>query len=140
MFDNLLLVAEGFDHSVHAAQVAGDLARTMKSSNVCILVAYPPVPAFLGEPNLEKVTSARMIEAEFVCKSLLGKVGQIPGKVQTEVLAGSVVESTLAISRAHGSDLIVMGAQAAGTLGHLVAGHHTEEVADHAPCPVLIVR
>ncbi|MGA2080693.1 MAG: universal stress protein [Holophaga sp.] len=116
MFDNILLAAENVDHSIQAAKVAGETARAMNSSSLCIVVAYPPVPDFLGAPVCERVSAARLTRAE------------------------AVVETTLVVSQEQGSDLIVMGLQEPGPLGHLVAGHESEAVVDQARCPVMIVR
>lgn len=66
MFKNLLLVGDLSEHSLHAARTAGEMARAMNASSLCIATAFPPVHVFLGEPNFDKVSAARLIEAEAV--------------------------------------------------------------------------
>ena len=139
MYNNLLLVAEDLDQAIPAAQMVGETARRMGSSNLCIAVAYPPVPDCLGTPYAEQATATRQAKAEAVAKVLRREVGSIPGAIQTEVLEGTVAEVSRTISEVRGSDLIVMGSEEPGFLRRLWAGRHDREVLDHALCPVMIV-
>jgi len=139
MFKNILLIAEDLDGSVQAARMAGEAARTMDSSNLCITVTYPPVPSFLGDPGFEKAFRERLTKAEAVAESLQREVGTIPGEVQTEVLGVPLVEAVISVSQVHGSDLIVMGSPHRGPLGQAVTWHHNHQVVDHVHCPVMIV-
>jgi hypothetical protein len=63
MFNHILLGVDGSEHALHAAKTAADLARNIKSSILRIVVAYDPVPSYLGEPNMQTAISARMKEA-----------------------------------------------------------------------------
>jgi nucleotide-binding universal stress UspA family protein len=139
MFNNILLAAEDLEHSMSAARVAGETARVMKSSNLCVAVAYHPVPDFLGELDFERMTADRQTKAEAVAKSLVQEVGAIPGDIQIEVMEGPVVKAIQKIAPVHGSDLILMGSGHRGILGQNATWHHGQKVVDHAPCPVMIV-
>jgi nucleotide-binding universal stress UspA family protein len=119
--------------------MAGETARTMNSSSLCIAVTYPPVPDFLGESDFERMTADRLTKAEAVARSLVQEVGAIPGEIQTEVMEGPVVKAIQKIAPVHGSDLILMGSPHRGMLGQAVARHHSHQLVDHAPCPVMIV-
>jgi len=139
MFNNILLVADDLDHSRQAARMVGETARRMGSSSLCIAVAYPAVPDFLGVPYSEQATAARLTRAEAMARLLLQEVGPIPGEVQAEVLAGTVAEVTRAVSQVRGSDLIVVGSRDRGPLGRLRAWHQGRASAGRALCPVLTV-
>jgi nucleotide-binding universal stress UspA family protein len=132
MFNHILLAADGTEPSVHAAGLAGEIARSMKSATLCIMVPYTPVPAFLGDPQFDKVTAARLIEADGIVNTMKKAIGEIPGELSVEVLEGPAAQAILHVSEVHHSDLIVMGSRGLGTLGHLMVGKYL--------CPVMIVH
>ena len=140
MFKHILLGVDGSDHALNAAKTAGDLARNMKSEILRIVVAYEPVPPYLGEPNLQAAISARMNEAETTLKKAVQVVGMLPGEVHTEILEGPPAEAILDVANTRKSDLIVMGSRGLGRLAGALLGSQSQKVVRHANCPVLIVR
>ena len=140
MFNHILLGVDGSAHALHAAKTAADLARNMKSDTLRIVVAFDPVPPYLGEPNLQTAISARMKEADIILQKALEAVGEIPGEVRTEILEGSPAEAILDVANTRKVDLIVMGSRGIGRLKGLLIGSQSQKVVQHAPCPVLIVR
>jgi len=140
MFNHILLGVDGSEHAINAAKTAADLARTMKSKILRIVVAFDPVPPYLGEPNLQAAISARMKEADKILQKALEAVGKIPGEVLTEILEGSPAEAILDVANTRKVDLIVMGSRGLGRLKGLLIGSQSQKVVQHAPCPVLIVR
>ena len=140
MFKHILLAVDGSEHALHAAKTAGDLARNMDSEILRVVVAFEPVPPYLGEPNMQAAISARMNEAEAILKKALDAVGKIPGKVHTEILEGPPAEAILDVAETRKSDLIVMGSRGLGRLAGALLGSQSQKVVRHAACPVLIVR
>jgi nucleotide-binding universal stress UspA family protein len=140
MFNHILLGVDGSEHALRAAKTAANLARTMKSGILRIVVAYDPVPPYLGEPNMQTAISARMKEAEKILEKAVQAVGEIPGEIHTEILEGSPAEAILDVANARKSDLIVMGSRGLGRLTGALLGSQSQKVVQHAPCPVLIVR
>lgn len=140
MFSHILLGVDGSEHALHAAKTAGDLARNMHSKILRIVVAFEPVPPYLGEPNLQTAISARVREADEIIKKAVEAVGEIPGEIHTEVLEGSPAEAILDVANTRKNDLIVMGSRGLGRLTGLLLGSQSQKVVQHAPCPVLIVR
>jgi len=140
MFKNILLAVDGSEHALHAAKSAADLARSMNSEILRIVIAYEPVPPYLGEPNMQTAISARMREAETVLQNALDAVGEIPGEIHTEILEGPAAEAILDVSKTRKSDLIVMGSRGLGLLAGALLGSQSQKVVRHATCPVLIVR
>jgi len=61
----------------------------------------------------------------------LDDVHQLPGRTQ-EILP--------AFARSHGADIVIMGAIARTGLKRLVLGSTAEQVLDHLPCDILLVR
>ncbi len=140
MFQHILLAAEDLGHARNAAKMAGETARLMKSSSLCITVTYHPVPTFLGELSYEEETATRQSKAEAVVNSLLKEVGAIPGEIQTEVLEGPAEDAILKVAQVRGSDLILMGNGHREILAQEVPWHHGQKVMNRAPCPVMVVR
>ena len=140
MFNHILLGVDGSEHALHAAKTAADLARGMKSNILRIVVAFDPVPPYLGEPNMQTAISARMREAETILKKAKDAVGDIPGEIHTEILEGPPAEAILDVATTRKSDLIVMGSRGLGRLSGALMGSQSQKVLQHAPCPVLIVR
>jgi len=140
MFNHILLGVDGSEHALHAAKIAGNLARSMKTEILRIVVAFDPVPSYLGEPNLQTAISARMKEADKILQKALETVGEIPGQVETEILEGSPAEAIMDVANTREVDLIVMGSRGFGRLKGLLIGSQSQKVVQHAPCPVLIVR
>jgi nucleotide-binding universal stress UspA family protein len=140
MFNHILLGVDGSEHALHAAKTASDLARNMKSQILRIVVAYDPVPPYLGEPNMQTAISARLKEAENILQKAQETVGEIPGEVHTEILEGSPAEAILDVAKTRQVDLIVMGSRGLGRLAGALLGSQSQKVVQHAQCPVLIVR
>jgi len=140
MYSNILLGVDGSENALNAAKTAGDLARTVNSEILRIVVAYDPVPPYLGEPNMQTAISARLNEAEAIIKKAVQAVGEIPGEVHTEILEGPPAEAILDVANTRKSDLIVMGSRGLGRLAGALLGSQSQKVVRHATCPVLIVR
>jgi nucleotide-binding universal stress UspA family protein len=140
MFNLILLAVDGSDHARRAAQVAADLARALKSKELRMVVAFDPIPAYLGEPNLSQAAAARTQQAEDIMARVRDVLGSIPGQVHEEVLEGSPAEAILAVAATRHSDIIVMGSRGLGRLEGALLGSNSQKVVSHAPCPVLVVR
>jgi nucleotide-binding universal stress UspA family protein len=140
MFTNIVLAVDGSEHALHAARKAGDLARTMEAGDLWIVVAFDPIPSYLGQPNRQHAISSRLKEAEDILQKAIDAVGQIPGEIHREMLEGSPAEEIINVANVRKCDLIIMGSRGLGTLTGLLLGSQSQKVVSHAPCPVLIIR
>ncbi len=140
MFERILLAVDGSEHSMHAAQEAGDLARSMKSNTVHIVVAFEEIPDYLGEPNRQQVIDTRMDQANAILQKARDALGKIPGEVEAEVIEGSPAEAIIRVAKTHDTTVIVMGSRGLSTIAEMVLGSTSHKVVSHASCPVLIVR
>ena len=136
---NILLVADDLEHARTAARMVGETARRTQASDLCVVVAYPPVPDYLGSPYAERATATRVARAEAVAQELLREVGTVPGTRSTELLEGTAAEVARTVYQARGGDLIVLGSGEPGPWRRLWAGNPGRELADHGLCPVMIV-
>jgi len=140
MFKNILLAVDGSEHAVHAAKVAGELAKCMKSTELRIVVVYDPVPSYLGEPDIQIVINARLKDAQEILQKAVDVVGNSQLDVHTELIEGDAAEAIIEVANTRHSEVIVMGSRGLGSLAGLILGSTSQKVVSHAPCPVLIVR
>ena len=140
MFENILLSVDGSEHALRAAKMAGDLARSINAKQLRIVVAYDPVPAYLGDPNLQQAINARLEQSKIVLDAATQAVGAVSCEIHTELLEGSPAEAIIEVARTRDSDVIVMGARGLGRIATAVLGSTSQKVVAHATCPVLIVR
>lgn len=139
MFKNILLAVDGSTHAERAAQMAAELARCTQAT-LRVVVAYDPVPDYLGEPNLQAAISARINAAESILQKALEIIGDIDPPPHTSILEGPPAEAILNVAETRQVDLIVMGSRGLGRLTGLLLGSQSQKVVSHAKCPVLIVR
>lgn len=140
MFERILLAVDGSEHALHATRKAAELARLMKPVEFRIVVAYDPIPLYLGEPNMQLVITNRKGEAEEILSAAVKEVGTVPCEIHTEILEGDPASAILEVAKVRNSDVIVMGSRGLGRLAGLLLGSTSQKVVSHAPCPVLIVR
>ncbi len=140
MFENILLAVDGSEHAWRAARMAADLARTVQARTLRVVVAFDPIPPYLGEPNLQFAINARLKKAEEILQQALEVVGPLPTEVRTELIEGPAAEAIINVAATHRSDVIVIGTRGMGTLRGLILGSTAQKVVSHAPCPVLVVR
>jgi len=139
MFKNILLGVDGSEHALRAAKVAGELARKL-GSDVWVVACFDPVPAYLGEPNLQQAMNLRLQQAEEILNPALEEIGKIPGALRKEILEGPPAEAILHVAQARKSDLIIMGTRGRGQLAGLLLGSQSQKVITHALCPVMLIR
>lgn len=140
MFDQILLAVDGSEHALHAAEVAGDLARAVQAKELQIVVAYEPVPAYLGEPNLQNTISSRVNEAQEILQAAERLIGTVTAEIHSEVLEGQIADTIIEAAKARNSDMIVMGSRGLGRFAGALLGSNSQTVISEAPCPVLIVK
>lgn len=140
MFKNILLAVDGSELASRAAKIAGELARTSGAS-LRVVVAFEPVPAYLGEPNLGQAIAARATESDALLETALKEIGDIPAEsLHTEALEGSPADVILNVAETRENDLIIMGSHGRGRLTEFLLGSQSQKVLNHARCPVLIVH
>ncbi|MDX1377838.1 MAG: universal stress protein, partial [Anaerolineales bacterium] len=135
MFERILLAVDGSDHAVHAAKVAGNLARSMEAE-LRIVTVYEPIPALLGEPYMQVAVNARLDVTQVVLQNAVIAVGDIPNEIQTAMIEGNPAETIIEVAQIRKSDLIVMGSRGLGRLAGMLLGSTSQKVVSHAPCPV----
>lgn len=140
MFERILLAVDGSKHSLRAAKTVADLLCCSDIKELRIVVAYEPIPHYLGEPNLQNAIDARLLEANEILKAAQEAVGETTLEIHTELIEGSPAEAIIKVATTRKSSLIVMGSRGLGRIAGAVLGSTSQKVVSHAPCPVLIVH
>ncbi len=139
MFENVLIAVDGSEHSLKAAKLAGGIARNM-GSDLWVVIAYDPVPGYLGEPYLQRAISERMDHAEKLFEEAKQEIGSITGELHTEILEDDPAEAIITVAETRNVDLIVMGTRGLGKIKGMLQGSQSQKVVVHAVCPVLLVK
>jgi nucleotide-binding universal stress UspA family protein len=139
MFKSILVGIDGSEYSYKAAQIAGEMARCM-DADLWVVACFEPVPAYLGEPNLQRAISGHISEAEGYMEAAIQKIGQIPGTLYKELIEGAPADTILSVAEVRSVDLIVMGTRGLGRLSGFVLGSQSQKVVAQAKCPVLLVH
>ena len=139
MFKNILVAVDGSEHGLKAARVAGNMARALQA-DLWVVVAYDPVPAYMGQPNLQEAITARLAHSDNILSNALAEIGEISGVLKTESLEGPAAEAVLCVADTREVDLIIMGTRGLGRLASVLVGSQSQKVTAHAKCPVLLVR
>ncbi|MCS7057900.1 MAG: universal stress protein [Meiothermus sp.] len=137
MFSHILLAYDGSPHARKAAMMASDLARRYRA-RVCLVHAYDPIPAYLGEPFLQEAISRRTEAAERVVQEARSLLEGL--EVEVEVLEGPPAEAILRVAEVRGVDLIVMGTRGLGQLEGLLLGSQSQKVLARSQSPVLLAK
>ncbi len=140
MFEKILLAVDGSEHSLRAAETVKELIHYMNVRELRIVIAYEPIPSYLGEPNLQNAIEARLKEANEILATAQKAVGETQLEIHTELIEGSPAEAIIEVASTRKSSLIVMGSRGLGRIAGMLLGSTSQKVVSLAPCPVLIVR
>jgi nucleotide-binding universal stress UspA family protein len=148
--EGIIVGIDESEHSKNALRWAIEEGRIHRSPVVAVHAWQPPVvPPVSGlEPGAAVfpmadwtalVTEAKKAATEFVEGVVREVAGDDPG---TEVRAVAVEDSPASalVEAAKGADLVVVGSRGLGGFKGLVLGSVSHQVAQHAPCPVVIHR
>jgi nucleotide-binding universal stress UspA family protein len=139
MIKNILVALDGSEHALKAARIAREMAIGLQA-DLWVVVAYDPLPSYLGDPVLQEAITTRLSHSEEILQSGLQEIGQVQGTLKTEILEGPAAEAILSVAEARAVDLIIMGTRGVGRLAGLLVGSQSQKVVAHAHCPVLLVR
>jgi nucleotide-binding universal stress UspA family protein len=148
LFKKILVALDGSEHADHALECALDLAEKYAASVLSVSVFHPEPLSLDLEPNftLPQTTEQFLISIkayhEKVLSESLKRVTKLKPKlnISTKLMKGRPADEIVEEAREGNFDLIVMGSRGVGGISQLLLGSVSDRVADHAPCPVLIVR
>jgi nucleotide-binding universal stress UspA family protein len=102
----------------------------------------PPVPSLGGAPGLEMVDITPQLKesAEKLAQAVVAEVVGDAADVNVQPVAVEGPAANVLIDAAEGADVLVVGSRGHGGFVSLLLGSVSQQVAAHAPCPVLIHR
>lgn len=139
----IVVGVDGSQESLDALAWAVEEAR-LRGASLRVVTAWRPPEAYVFDapaavrPELEEALRG---VGERVIEDALAAVvgGRDPGiEVERRVVPEPPVEALL--DAAAGADLLVVGSRGRGGFTGLLLGSVGQQVAHHAPCPVVIVR
>ena len=149
MFKKILVPIDGSEQSYRALNFAMDLAKKYSAKVTLINVAQPNViiPVYSTQPTLAPIPTITFDEnIENTHKKILSNAFDEAKKIDSEIkiskrlINGRPADKIIDVAKEDGFDLIVIGSRGLGGLKEFLLGSVSNRVADHAHCPVLIVK
>jgi nucleotide-binding universal stress UspA family protein len=138
-FERILVAIDGSPASNHAFAKAIELAA-LTGGRLVALAVEGPLPAYAAtigeveEVQREKDAFFQGLAAQARSEAALAGV-----ELQVELRAGHAAESIVRVAAELHADLVVLGHRGHFLRDHLL-GSTADRVAEHAGCPVMIVR
>ena len=151
---HILLATDGSEHALHAACFAGLMSTTNEAEISIITVhnddavilstmgpAIWPATVPYSSMNADEIRAAvEKSTAETIfpeTRTACGEGAHIRNELQ---LWGQVAEQICEFAEQNECDLIVLGTRGQSTFTKLLLGSVSQQVINHAPCPVTLVR
>jgi nucleotide-binding universal stress UspA family protein len=138
-FDSMLVAVDGSQASNRALDKALELAE-LTGASVTALAVEGPLPAYaatIGE--VEEVKREKDAFFGRLADDVRERADRLGVPIAVEVRAGHAAELIIGFARERRVDLIVLGHRGHFLRDHLL-GSTADRVAEHAECPVMIVR
>ena len=144
MVDKCLLALDGSSHSLAAALLGADFARSQNAQLVALSVLEPYAYGGVGEASAagrQAHTTDQVAPLQPQLQALREHCqahGQTlhEATVESDAPAQAIVEAAQNL----GCDLIVMGSRGLGSLGALVLGSVTQKVLAQSPVRVMVIK
>jgi nucleotide-binding universal stress UspA family protein len=138
-FDRILVAIDGSEASDRAFAKALELAE-VTDAQLTALAIEGPLPAYaatVGE--IDEVKREKDLFFGRLAETARERAAQAGIELEVELRAGHAAEVISDFAAAGGYDLVVLGHRGHFLRDHLL-GSTADRVAEHAPCPVMIVR
>ncbi|MGZ4289747.1 MAG: universal stress protein [Gaiellaceae bacterium] len=138
-FERILVAIDGSDCSNRAYATALELASLM-SAKLTALAIEGPLPAYAA--TVGEVDEVRREKDEFftgLAERARRQATAAGVEIEVDIRPGHPAELISRVARDGAYDLVVLGHRGHFVRDHLL-GSTADRVAEHAPCPVMIVR
>ena len=145
MAGRVVVGVDGSEPAAAALRFAAEEARLRGATLVAVHAWTFMPPAAVGDPGVIPVAAVTLmddLEAERLAAAafLDDAVTTALGDAETETIAAEGSPGEVLVEAAQGADLVVVGSRGRGGLKSALLGSVSGHVANHAPCPVVIVR
>jgi nucleotide-binding universal stress UspA family protein len=140
MFNNILLAADGSEHSIRAAVKA--IALVKLNPNAKIVVVYVVDGKTSKRDALHNLNTAEIsLAREEKIEKALQKAKESGVNYETQIIRGEEPGPTIVkFANDNNIDVIVIGSRGLNALQEFVLGSVSHKVAKMAKCPVMIVK
>ncbi|MEJ2240524.1 MAG: universal stress protein [Candidatus Bathyarchaeota archaeon] len=143
MFKKILIPIDGSEQSHRALTFALDLAKKYSSKVTLLTVAqphfqdplFPPIFTSNDDNSINDVHQKILSQAYNRIKEIDSEI-----EVSKKLVAGRPADKIIEITKKDKIDLVVIGSRGLGGIKEFLLGSVSDRVADHAPCPVLMVK
>lgn len=142
----ILLATDG-SAGADVARTLVDAVHLPSGSTVRVVSAIDPLEAVFGAPwapavaaNLDQLEADHVAAAQEQLDQAARGLTHVDGTVERQVLRGRPGFAIVEEARHFAADVIVVGTRGHGAIASMLLGSVSAEVADHAPCPVLVAR
>lgn len=143
MIKHIVIAVDASGPSLHASRYGLSLARQAGAKVTLLSVLPPPTVVPVG-PLSGYVPLSRPVGEEDVrrIRALFDEIAaENPGlEIAHAVELGPVVDTICDYAANHDADLIVVGARGHGVARRILLGSVSQQVIQHAHCPVLVWR
>jgi nucleotide-binding universal stress UspA family protein len=143
----ILLAVDGSEPAALAARLVSSIGWPPDSLVVALAVVQPPLDPGLGMPGLplagdalQEMAGAVRDEAERVVTAAVEGLEADGRTVELRVVEGRPASVITETARSMAADLVVVGSHGYGRIASAVLGSVSSEVAEFAPCSVLVAR
>jgi nucleotide-binding universal stress UspA family protein len=142
----VLLATDGSESAAIALELVHSIDWPDGSTIRVISVIEPAESALTGAwmpalaQDLESQAEDLLESARTTAEYAAGYLARDGLSVEHDVFQGRPGSCIVEDAAIFGADLIVIGSRGHGTIGSMLLGSVSAEVADHAPCPVLVAR
>ena len=137
----IVVGVDGSGHS-HKALAWAVQEAAIRNAPLTVLTVAQAVVGYAGGPLRFPGDDAQTAQAKEAAQAetdkVLGELASQPTSVTVTAVHGLPAQELVRASA--GADLVVVGSRGAGGFSRLLLGSVTSQVAEHADCPVTIVR
>jgi nucleotide-binding universal stress UspA family protein len=141
------LIVVGVDHSAGAKAALRFALEEARLRQAALRVVHAWQFGYIGAPGLEGALPAAGGELEdfrqgaaAMLDETLGEVGAETDGVEIERRVDQGTAAAVLVEESRGADLLVVGSRGHGGFAQLLLGSVSQQCAQHAFCPVVIVR
>ncbi|SEB20722.1 Nucleotide-binding universal stress protein, UspA family [Thalassobacillus cyri] len=139
MYKNILIAADGSDHSIRTAEQAAELARLQENAQITVIYVVDGDTSkhdVLAEGNQATIDRKRLERLKPI-EERLDKAG-VGYKVVLK--RGEPGPTIVNYANEEDIDIVIIGSRGLNTLQEMVLGSVSHKVAKRAQCPVMIVK
>ncbi len=140
MYQKILLATDGSENARRAADEAAGFARDASSHVILVYINNsPPSQSRLVKAHFD-VHSLLEEDAKSEMKNTLDIFEEEGLPYTLKVAIGDPAAEIIEIAEKEKADLIIIGSRGLGAIQGVVLGSVSQKVAQHATCPVMIVK